>query len=49
MKRDHTKEITLVMCEGEDCHQLILEDDSWEINGLSYCWHCIAEYLCLVG
>jgi len=45
MQLHHTEEITLVMCEGEDCHQLIFEDDIWELNGKPYCWHCIAEYL----
>ena len=32
------EEITYVMCEG--CYDIIIEDESHELRGLSYCSDC---------
>lgn len=47
MKLHYVEEITLVMCEC--CYELILEDDSKELSGLSYCLDCMAKCISLVG
>ena len=42
MRSNHIKEITLVLCE--DCLNFILETDSQEHKGVSYCSECFSEY-----
>jgi len=41
MKSDHIEEITFVLCES--CYEFIIEDDSQELKGLSYCSDCVAD------
>lgn len=41
MESNHIEEITCVMCEG--CYDIIIEDDSQELRGLSYCSDCVAD------
>lgn len=38
MKSIHMEEITCVMCEC--CYDIIIEEDSLELNGMSYCSDC---------
>ena len=42
MNITHIKEITLIMCEC--CCDFIIESDSQELKGVSYCSECISEY-----
>lgn len=35
------EEITCVMCES--CYDIIIEDNSQELKGLSYCLDCVGE------
>ena len=39
MRSNHIKEITLVLCE--ECLNFIVESDSLELKGVSYCSECI--------
>jgi formylmethanofuran dehydrogenase subunit E len=41
MKLHHIKEITLIICES--CFDFIVEENSQELRGKSYCVHCISE------
>ena len=42
MKTNHIEEITCVMCES--CYDIIIEDESQELEGISYCSDCVDEY-----
>jgi len=41
MKISYVEKITLVMCES--CFDLIIEENSQELKGTSYCPDCISE------
>lgn len=42
MQSNHIKEITLIVCEG--CMDFVIDSDSHEHKGMSYCSECISEY-----
>lgn len=41
MQLHQMEEITCIMCES--CFDIIIEDDSQELNGMSYCLDCVSE------
>jgi formylmethanofuran dehydrogenase subunit E len=36
-----TEEITLIMCEC--CYEFTVEEEYFELNGMPYCFECIAD------